>query len=136
MVVIIEAGFGEVRHPHRLLGLRRPRAELVERIERRTRAMFAGGFIEEVEALLAAGYGPALRALSALGYRYIASALSGEMTMDQALEKTLIASRRYARRQMTWFKKRPDICWFEAPVDVADTDPYVAPLWTQGDASP
>ena len=108
-----EHGFGELRHPHQIIGVRRPRAELVRRIDRRLKTMFAEGFVDEVKALTAQGYGPSLRALSALGYRYIAAALAGEMTMADAQERTLIATRRYAKRQMTWFKKNEQLHWVE-----------------------
>jgi tRNA dimethylallyltransferase len=124
-----EHGFGELRYPHHMLGLNRPRAALVARIEARVRWMFSHGFVPEVEALIQAGHGPHLRALSALGYRYIAAALAGETSMAQAQALTMIASRRYAKRQMTWFKKLPDVRWFEPPVDAAGVDSYLAEFW-------
>lgn len=122
-------GFAEERHPAVIVHLTAPRDALVARIEARVAGMFAGGFVEEVRGLVAAGHGPALRSLKALGYRHVAAALAGEMSLREAQRLTLIDSRRYARRQTTWFRAVEGAHTVVAPVDPADLDPYLRPGW-------
>ena len=109
-------GFNSVRYPVAWVGLRWPRARLVERIEQRIDCMLEAGWVEEVQRLVADGYGANLRSMRALGYGFIAQHLAGELSLDEAREKTLIATRQYARRQMTWFKKMDGVTWFDAPI--------------------
>ncbi len=95
------------------VGLMRPRAELYERIDQRVVAMVEHGLVAETEALLAAGYAPTLPAMTSLGYREIAAYLRGEMTLEQAIERIQIETHRFVRHQMTWFRKMPDVIWFD-----------------------
>lgn len=127
-------GFGEQRYGACLIGLDLPREALNARIEARVRAMFRAGFVDEVRRLVAAGHEPALRSMSALGYRYVAQHLAGELSEAEALEQTIIATRRYAKRQRTWFRKVEGVRWFTPPLAAAEQDAVVAPFW--GEAGP
>lgn len=107
--------------PYRILkiGLDLPRPLLHERIDRRVHEMVAEGLVEEMASLLAAGYSPDLPSLSSLGYQEIAAHLRGEMTLAAAVERIQIETHRFVRHQYTWFRRIPDIHWFdisEAPL--------------------
>ncbi len=96
-----------------VIGLNRPRTELYQRIDRRVDAMFANGFVAEVEALLARGFGPELPSMSAIGYREVAAFLRGEIPLDEAIRLIKRNTRNYVRRQANWFKPSdPRIHWF------------------------
>jgi tRNA dimethylallyltransferase len=79
---------------------------LRERIARRFEAMFAHGAVEEVEALLALNLDPSLPAMKAIGVPEIAAMLRGEIDEDEAIERAVIATRQYAKRQRTWYRNR------------------------------
>lgn len=81
-----------------------PREVLNGRIERRVDAMMRAGLIGEVERLLRAGYRPGDAGMDAVGYREVASHLAGEISLDEAVEMIVRATRRYAKRQRTWFR--------------------------------
>jgi len=86
-----------------------PREKLYERIERRARAMFESGLIEEVRELLAAGAPRDAWAFGALGYRQALAAAEGRMSREEAIEDMARATRNYAKRQRTWFRNQePD----------------------------
>lgn len=87
------------------------RAELYARIDRRVDLMMAGGLIEEIQSLLHNGTPPTATALQAIGYKEPMAALRGEMTMAEAVDKIKQESRRYAKRQLTWFRRNKDIHW-------------------------
>jgi tRNA dimethylallyltransferase len=91
-----------------------PREVLYERINTRVERMVEQGWIEEVQRLLADGYGPQLHRLKALGYREIAAYLAGEQSREAALEATKMHHRRYAKRQLSWFRGDRRIQWLEA----------------------
>lgn len=101
--------------PYRILkiGLDLPRPLLHERIDRRLLEMVASGLVEEMAALLSAGYSPDLPALSSLGYKEIAAYLDGEITLAAAVERIGVETRRFVRHQYTWFRRLPDIHWFD-----------------------
>jgi tRNA dimethylallyltransferase len=94
------------------IGIRIPRPELYERIDRRVDEMFRGGFAGEVRSLLEQ-YPKSSPAFKAIGYRQIVEHLDGKCSIEQATEDTKMESRRYAKRQMTWFGRDPDIRWIE-----------------------
>ena len=75
--------------------------------------MFAAGFVAEVERLLAAGLREGRTAASAIGYREVAAYLDGDLTLDEARERTVVATRRFARRQDSWFRKDPRVTWVQ-----------------------
>ncbi|ADB33738.1 tRNA delta(2)-isopentenylpyrophosphate transferase [Kribbella flavida DSM 17836] len=103
------------------LGLDVPRPELDERIGRRVDRMFEQGFVDEVRALLGQGLLDGRTANRALGYPQVIALLRGELTEQQAREQTAQATRRFARRQDSWFRKDPRITWlrYDAP-DLVD----------------
>jgi tRNA dimethylallyltransferase len=98
------------------LGLRCERDVLYERINLRVEQMVAEGLLGEVEKLLAMGYDPSLKAMQSIGYRHMVQFLQGEWDWDETLFLLARDTRRYAKRQMTWFGNDPDIRWF-APTD-------------------
>jgi len=93
------------------IGVAIDRSTLDERIERRVEAMFDAGFVAEVERVLAAGLREGRTAASAIGYREVAAYLDGDLTLDEARERTVVATRRFARRQDSWFRKDPRVTW-------------------------
>jgi len=101
------------------IGLKVERKVLCDRINRRVGEMFRCGFLDEVGALLRQGYSPRTKGFEAIGYRYAASHLAGDMTLQDAIDKTCVSTRRYAKRQKTWFRKESDVRWIEAPGDAS-----------------
>ncbi|MDE0141455.1 MAG: tRNA (adenosine(37)-N6)-dimethylallyltransferase MiaA [Caldilineaceae bacterium] len=101
--------------PYRILkiGLDLPRPLLHERIDRRVHDMVEAGLVEEMKSLLAAGFSPDLPALSSLGYQEIAAHLRGELTLQAAVERIQIETHRFVRHQYTWFRRIPDVHWFD-----------------------
>ena len=100
------------------LGLNPDRAALYERINRRAKRMFAAGLVDETMHLLAR-YGDRAWPLSALGYRQAVEMLRGELTRDEAIAAAQQAHRNYAKRQMTWFRREPEVHWLEGFGDEA-----------------
>jgi len=97
-----------------LLGLRVPRAELHRRIDKRVDAMFANGFVAEVEELLRRGYGPSLPSMSGIGYTQVVQFLRGELSLDEAASLIKAATHRLARQQSNWFRQTDErILWIE-----------------------
>lgn len=94
------------------LGLDPDRAALYDRINRRARQMFDAGLIEETKRLLNK-YGDRSRPLGSLGYKQAVELLRGELSREQALEAAQQAHRNYAKRQMTWFRREPDVNWLK-----------------------
>ena len=94
------------------IGLNPDRAALYDRINQRAQRMFDAGLIEETQGLLQK-YGSTARPLASLGYKQAAQFLRGELTRDQALEAAQQAHRNYAKRQMTWFRREPQVSWLE-----------------------
>src|SRR5205823_13888615 len=82
-------------------------------IEQRTRTMFDSGLIEEVHALLAGGCTGDEKPFESLGYRQALEHLRGEISLEQAVESTIVKTRQYAKRQLTWFRADPRIQWIE-----------------------
>lgn len=94
------------------------RPTLDPRIEQRVRAMFDAGFVDEVRRLLDAGLADGRTARTAIGYREVTAYLSGETTLDDAIEATTTATRRFSRRQDSWFRKDARVVW--VPWDAPD----------------
>lgn len=92
------------------LGLDPDRKALYERINRRAQRMFEAGLLEETQRLLEK-YGDAAGPLTSLGYKQVVQFLRGELTRDQALQAAQQAHRNYAKRQMTWFRREPEVHW-------------------------
>jgi len=94
-------------------GIRIPRETLYQRIDQRVDRMVEDGWVAETERLLDAGYGPHIERLKALGYREIAASLRGEQDLATAVDAAKQHHRRYAKRQMTWFRADPRIHWLD-----------------------
>ncbi len=112
----------------RLVGVAVPRAELVERLDRRVRGMWAAGLLAEVEALIPRGIERGKTASRAIGYAQALAQLRGEVDEAAAIAETQTLTRRYARRQVSWFKRYPGIEWCGA----ADGRRGLDPLSTAG----
>jgi len=95
------------------LGLNPPRALLNQRLNARTVGMFEEGLIEEVRTLLSKGASRDAKPFESLGYKQVLGVLEGRFTLEQALESTQLETRQYAKRQVTWFRKEPDVQWLE-----------------------
>ena len=93
------------------VGLDPPRDELCRRIDARVEQMYARGIIEEARVALERG-GASIAALGALGYRQACALVQGKVSLDEAVCQTKTATRQYAKRQMTWFRREPDVHWF------------------------
>ncbi len=96
------------------LGLAVDRDLLATRLLTRVEAMFAAGLVAEVRGLQAAGFSQSLRPLQAIGYRQVGELLAGRISEADAVERTWIATRRYAKRQRTWFRAEPGLEWLDA----------------------
>jgi len=94
------------------VGLMPPREKLNERIHARTDAMLEQGWMREVQALLESGLSEDAKPFDFIGYRELRTVLRGEMTSEQARAAIQQATRRYAKRQLTWFCKEPGVRWF------------------------
>ena len=106
--------FGQQTLPAFRIGLTLPRAILYDRIARRVERMVDQGWVNEVSTMLDRGYDPRCPGFQAIGYRQIVKHLLGEWSLEKAVEDTIRATRRYAKRQMTWFRKEQDVRWVQA----------------------
>ena len=113
-----EHGFRELRYRALLLGIRVPREELYRRIDERTVRMMQAGWVEEVRRVLSLGYSPSLPPLRAIGYREICEHLAGRTDLETAVRTIQQETRRFAKRQMTWFR-RMGLEWL-APGEAAE----------------
>ncbi len=93
------------------IGVDIDRATLDPRIDDRVREMYDAGLVDEVRRLLAAGLAEGRTARTAIGYREVAAYLAGETTLDDAVAATITATRRFSRRQDSWFRKDPRVAW-------------------------
>lgn len=96
------------------LGLKVEPDILRRRIDQRVDAMFEAGLVEEVRSLLDGGFRQGITAPQAIGYKEVVAALDGEITLDEAKERIKVSTRRYAKRQRTWFRKDSRIIWLDA----------------------
>ncbi len=96
------------------VGLTLPRAILYDRIAGRVTQMVQDGWAQEVRGLLESGLSPNLPAFQAIGYRQLVYHVRGEWSLGRAIDETVRATRRFAKRQETWFRKEPDVTWFSA----------------------
>ncbi len=101
-------------YPAIVVGVDRDPAELDERIAVRVDRMWAAGFVAEVEALAADGLREGPTASRALGYAQVLAQLDGELSPDEARERTVQTTRRFVRRQRSWFRRDPATTWFDA----------------------
>lgn len=95
----------------RVFALEPPREELYRRINLRVDEMFAAGLVEEVQGLLESGLSPYAKSLGAHGYRRVVEYIRGERDYESCVEQTKIDTRHYAKRQLTWWRNRPQVQW-------------------------
>jgi len=100
------------------IGLNPPRAALYDKLNERCAAMFAAGLVEEARGLLAR-FGP-VKALDSLGYRQARAVLDGTLSLEEAVRAAQRGHRNYAKRQMTWFRREPEVHWIERFGDEAE----------------
>jgi len=112
------------RYPTRIVGLAPERAALYGRIDARVDQMMEAGLEAEVRGLRAAGYGPDLRSQAAIGYAEIHRYLDGQVDLPETIRLIKRNSRRYARRQLAWYRSDPRVTWHP---DAATVD--LAALW-------
>lgn len=114
------------RFSFRRLGLTLPRGLLYDRIEARVVGMLNAGWVAEIEALLASGVPPDAAAFQAIGYGQLIGYLQGRSTLEEARTETVTATRRYAKRQLTWFRREEGVRWLDARSSVAELLDQVA----------
>ncbi len=113
---------GQPRHPFRAVGLRRAREDQSRRINARVRRMISDGLIDEVRRLRAGPGGLSEPAQQAVGYAEIIAHLEGRLSLDDAIERIKINTRRLAKHQRTWFRRIPGIEWMDAAPDDDSAD--------------
>ena len=113
-----EHRFSEKPYEAIQVGLRRSRADLYRRIEARVDEMMAKGLVEEVRGLIEKGYSAELPSMKGLGYRQIVGHLNGEYDQSEAVHRLKRDTKRYAKRQFTWFNRDPSIRW----IDLSESD--------------
>ena len=101
----------------RFIGLSPPREELYRRINDRVRQMFTAGLVQEVRELLRKGIPSSAKPFEAIGYRHVIAHIDSCITNEETIRIIQRDTRRYAKRQMTWFRKQPDVTWFDGPGD-------------------
>jgi len=108
-----------------------PREELDRRIEARTRRMVEEGLVAEVAGLLARGYAPGAPGMTGVGYSEIVAHLRGDLTLDEAVADVAAATRRYARRQLTWFRNQlpPDTVALDATLPLPQRVELALDAW-------
>lgn len=102
----------EPLYPYVGIALTRDRADLYARIEERTDAMLAAGWLVEVERLVTYGYTETCAAMNSLGYRELLDYLAGRTGWQETVDAIKQATRRFAKRQLTWFSKLPGLSWY------------------------
>jgi tRNA dimethylallyltransferase len=132
----------ELRNEHRFgdttgyrylkVGIAIDREELYRRIDDRVERMMEIGLVEEVEGLFAKGYSPMLKPMLSLGYRQICDFLMGKYTLQEAVRLIKRDTRRYAKRQMTWFRRDNEIIWFEYSANIAIISENVIEFYCKG----
>lgn len=105
--------FAERRYRALMIGVTLGREALFDRINRRVDEMMEAGLMEEVEGLLGQGYAPSLPSMSGLGYRHMVRVVAGDWALPEAVDLLKRDTRRYAKRQMTWFRNQETVQWFE-----------------------
>jgi tRNA dimethylallyltransferase len=111
---IAEQPFGTQRIAAIRVGLTLPRSILYDQIAGRVARMMEEGWLEEVAGLLRQGLAPDLPAFQAIGYRQLVRHLEGKGSLEEAIAGTVQATRRFAKRQETWFRKESGVTWFSA----------------------
>ena len=117
--------------PTSIIGLQSPRELLVHRLDSRVEAMWADGLVAEAQ-----GLGPlGVTAARAIGYAQALDQVAGELTEREAIEQAQALTRRYARRQVGWFRRYPGVCWLDAD-DPRRTETAMAAIATRATEAP
>jgi tRNA dimethylallyltransferase len=106
-------GFREVRYDALQIGISTDREKLYERINSRVDHMIESGLLNETRHLLDMGYSPGLKSMQSIGYRHMIEFIQRKQSWDETVRTLKRDSRRYAKRQMTWFRANPDIIWID-----------------------
>jgi len=106
-------GFKDIPFVVLKIGLHIDREILYDRINKRVEIMINSGLVNEVKRLLAMGYSPEQKSMQSIGYRHIVNFIEGHCTWDETVKTLKRDTRRYAKRQMTWFKADPEVIWKE-----------------------
>ncbi len=109
----------------RALALRMDVSRLADRLAHRVDAQFKAGLLDEVHGLLARGVPPTARPFGGLVYRQVLDYLRGVRSLDATRDLIVQENRRYARRQLIWFRKEPNLIWFEGPGEVPEVQARV-----------
>jgi tRNA dimethylallyltransferase len=104
-----------------VIGLQVPRDELIARLDARAAVMFANGLVDEVRGLIPLGIERGVTASRAIGYAQSLGVIHGLMTEPEAIAETALLTRKFARRQVGWFGRNPQIRWLDAPGTATDT---------------
>lgn len=104
-------------HPLAIVGLSAEREVLTERLDRRVVSMWADGLLDEARELIPVGLESGVTASRAIGYSQAIDQLNGRMSEAEAIEATQQLTRRYARRQVSWFRRYPNALWLESAVE-------------------
>ena len=108
-----EHGFTDSLFEVLKIGLDRPRSEVYDRIDRRCELMIATGLLNEVKKLVEMGYALDLKPMQSIGYRHLGLFLRGRMSLEKAVHLMKRDTRRFAKRQLTWFRNDREIRWFD-----------------------
>ena len=119
---------GELIYDAYIVGLNRSRQNLYDRINQRVDIMMDCGFVDEVQSLLQNGAKIDWQSMKGIGYREIASYLNGDIDLDTAVYEMKKATRHFAKRQFTWYKKMPYISWYD--VEQLSEDELLATVLT------
>ena len=111
----------EIPYQPTIIGLTMPREALYERINLRVDIMLEQGLLDEAKAIYDAGYDVSLPALQGLGYKQLFKYFGGEYTLEQTIDAIKLETRRFAKRQLTWFRRDKRIIWFDIS-DYPDKD--------------
>lgn len=103
----------EIPYQPTIIGLTMPREALYERINLRVDIMLEQGLLDEAKAIYDAGYDASLPALQGLGYKQLFKYFGGEYTLEQTIDAIKLETRRFAKRQLTWFRRDKRIIWFD-----------------------
>jgi tRNA dimethylallyltransferase len=106
------------------IGLILPRDILYQRINTRVDRMMESGFLKEVEGLLQRGFSPDLKPMQSIGYRHLVEFIQGKISIEDAIENLKQDTRRYAKRQLTWFKADPDVVW-KSPENIFEIEQVI-----------
>lgn len=108
-----EHAFAERPFSTLIIGLNRERPSLYRRVDARVEEQLVHGLLDETRRLLAQGYGRHLGSMKGLGYRQLSGYLAGESSFEEAVRRLKRDTRRFAKRQLTWFRKEPGVVWLQ-----------------------